>query len=182
MPHLVRALDETDPVGFVGVTLRAEEAEIHRRRMLREERKVDADAIPCRTERIWSARPHASRHELPSVLRRSAWAVAGCRRAETVGPDGERGCWVRQRLRASFRFWNEERAKGPKILQKWCFRTDTAWGLLLVLGGGNIQAREWPSVRESGDVARPSDVKDGNVRGEQHERRREPLPVGGEQA
>src|SRR5450759_3763363 len=67
VPHLIGALGEANRRRLVRVTFIAKEAEVHRARVLGEEREVHANAIPGCAQRIRPAWPDAHRHSvLPS--------------------------------------------------------------------------------------------------------------------
>ena len=70
VPDHVRALGQRHAQRFRGRVGRVEQAQLDLRRMFREQREVDARAIPCRAQRIRGARPHSHRFCILSTARR----------------------------------------------------------------------------------------------------------------
>ena len=61
VPHLVRLLLHADPVALALRILGIEQAEVHGRRVLAEEREIDTRAVPGRPERVGHTWPPAQR-------------------------------------------------------------------------------------------------------------------------
>ena len=66
MPHLIRALAQPDALVLDAVVGTVEETQLHRGRVLRENREVDAGAVPRRPLGVWLAGP-----SVPNGSRRS---------------------------------------------------------------------------------------------------------------